>query len=104
LTVSSALYTSGSMYKVSQCNILILISKSGSACTACPAGESEVPGRECGTCQCERVWWEAARECIPLAERACRMTVRGTSLARLESRRTMLHQNMHRQWELQGAC
>ena len=43
LTVSSALYTSGSMYKVSQCNILILISKSGSACTACPAGESEIP-------------------------------------------------------------
>ena len=73
------LITSGSTYKTINCGIgnylLILISKSGSACTACPAGESEIPGRECGTRLCERVWWEAACECIPLAERACWMTV-----------------------------
>ena len=81
------LITSGSTYKTINCGIggylLILISKSGSACTACPAGESEIPGRDCGTRLCERVWWEAARDCIPLAKRACRMTVRGTSHARL---------------------
>jgi hypothetical protein len=84
---SSFLITYASTYKVIDCYpstyLLILISKSGSACTACPAGESEIPGRECGTRLCERVWWETACECIPLAERACRMTVRGTRHARL---------------------
>jgi hypothetical protein len=44
--------TSGSTYTVSHCPMLILISKPGSACTACPAGESEIAGRECGTRMC----------------------------------------------------
>ena len=52
----SGLSTSGSTYKVANCHFLILISKTGSDCTACPAGESEIAGRECGTrmcvCQC----------------------------------------------------
>ncbi len=49
----SYLSTSGSTYKVDACNILILISKAGSACTACPAGESEIAGgRECGAHMC----------------------------------------------------
>jgi hypothetical protein len=38
----------GSEYIVNSCNHLILISKTGSACTACPAGESEIAQRECG--------------------------------------------------------
>jgi hypothetical protein len=46
------LSTSGSSYKVSSCNMLILISKTGSACTACPAGESEIAGRKCGARMC----------------------------------------------------
>ena len=61
---SSFLHTSVvnslSTYKVIDCYegkfLLILISKSGSACTACPAGELEIPGRACGTRLCERVW------------------------------------------------
>ncbi len=48
---SGYLYTSGSTYKAG-CNLLILISKAGSACTACPAGESEIAGRECGARMC----------------------------------------------------
>ena len=58
---TSFLITSGSTYQTISCGagsyLLILISKPGpgSACTACPAGESEIPGRECGTLLCESV-------------------------------------------------
>ena len=52
LWTSSGLYTSGSTYSVINCNSLILITKSFSPCTTCPAGESEIPGRECGTRMC----------------------------------------------------
>jgi hypothetical protein len=45
---NTGLSTSGSTYMVTQCHLLILISKAGSACTACPAGESEIAGRDCG--------------------------------------------------------
>ena len=64
---------SGSTYKVSGCNALILISKS-SPCTTCPAGESKISGRECGIRICVCGGWEAARKCILVAERTCRMT------------------------------
>jgi hypothetical protein len=40
--------TSGSTYRARYFNTQILISKTGSACTACPAGESEIAQRECG--------------------------------------------------------
>jgi hypothetical protein len=65
---------SGSTYKVSGCNALILISKSFSPCTTCPAGESKISGRECGIRICVWGGWEAARKCILVAERTCRMT------------------------------
>jgi hypothetical protein len=61
LYTSSGLYTSGSTYMVRSCNYLILIFKTGFTCTACPAGESEIAGRECGTRICVLVWWEGAR-------------------------------------------
>ena len=54
-TTSGALYTSGSTYKINNCNHLILISKTGSLpCTACPAGESRDSGarvREAYVCE-----------------------------------------------------
>jgi hypothetical protein len=72
---------SGSTYSVGNCDFLILISKTGSDCTACPAGESEIAGRECGTRMCVSV--VGGRPCMhTLPERACRMTVRGTRHAR----------------------
>jgi hypothetical protein len=49
---SRMLDTSGSTYRTNNCALLILISKPGSACTACPAGESEIAGRECGARMC----------------------------------------------------
>jgi hypothetical protein len=55
LYTTGALSTSGSSYLVNNCNSRILISKNGSACTACPAGELEIVGRECGTRMCVSV-------------------------------------------------
>jgi hypothetical protein len=53
LSTSSGLSTSGSTYRASSCNYLILISKTfSSPCTTCPAGESEIAGRECGALMC----------------------------------------------------
>jgi hypothetical protein len=55
LYTNNGLSTSGSTYKVANCQLLILISKAGSACTACPAGESrdcETRVREAYVCVC----------------------------------------------------
>jgi hypothetical protein len=64
---NNGLTTSGSTYKAAECTILILISKAGSACTACPAGESEVAGRECGTRMCVCVCVSCFTAALPLS-------------------------------------
>jgi hypothetical protein len=64
---SRYLSTSGSTYAVTGCSLLILISRAGSACTACPAGESEIAGRECGARLCVCVCPASLLRCLSLA-------------------------------------